>query len=66
MVSRGSLVVSSKESTCSVGDGGSIRGLGRLPREGNGNPLQYSPENPTDTGAWWVRVPGGHKKSDMT
>ena len=28
-----------KESACSVGDLGSIPGLGRYPREGNGNPL---------------------------
>ena len=31
-----------KESTCSVGDLGSIPGLGRSPGEGNGYPLQYS------------------------
>ena len=31
-----------KESTCSVGDSGSIPGLGRSPGEGNGYPLQYS------------------------
>ena len=31
-----------KEYTCSVGDLGSIAGLGRSPGEGNGNPLQYS------------------------
>ena len=32
-----------------AGDPGSIQGLGRSPREGNGNPLQYSGlENPTD------------------
>ena len=30
------------ESACSAGDPGSIPGLGRSPREGNGNPLQYS------------------------
>ena len=30
-----------KESASSVGDRGSIPGLGRAPREGNGNPLQY-------------------------
>ena len=30
-----------KESACSVGDPGSIPGLGRSPGEGNGNPLQY-------------------------
>ena len=31
-----------KVSACSVGDLGSIPGLGRSPGEGNGNPLQYS------------------------
>ena len=31
-----------KESTCSVGDTGSIPGLGRYAREGIGYPLQYS------------------------
>ena len=31
-----------KESTCNVGDLGSIPGLGRSLGEGNGYPLQYS------------------------
>ena len=31
-----------KESTCNVGDLGSIPGLGRSPGEGKGYPLQYS------------------------
>ena len=31
-----------KESTCNVGDLGSIPGLRRSPGEGNGYPLQYS------------------------
>ena len=31
-----------KESTCNVGDLGSIHGLGRSPGEGKGYPLQYS------------------------
>ena len=31
-----------KESTCNVGDLGSIPGLGRYPGEGKGYPLQYS------------------------
>ena len=31
-----------KESACSVGDLGSVPGLGRSPAEGNGNLLQYS------------------------
>ena len=38
-----------KESTCNVGDLGSIPGLGRSPGEGKGYPLQYSNlENPMD------------------
>ena len=37
-----------------VRDPGSISGLGRSPRGGNGNPLQYSClENPMDKAAWW-------------
>ena len=44
-----------KASACNAGDLGSIPGLGRSPREGNGNPLQYSClENPMDRGAWWA------------
>ena len=40
-----------------IRDTGSIPGLGRSPGGGHGNPLQYSClENPTDRGAWWVRV----------
>jgi len=42
----------------SVGDPGSIPGLGRPPGEENGNPLQYSClENPVDGGAWQAIVP---------
>ena len=42
-----------KVSAYSVGDPGSIPGLGRFPGEGNGNPLQYSClENPMDRGTW--------------
>ena len=33
----------SKESTCHVGDLGSISGLGRFPGEGNDSPLQFWP-----------------------
>ena len=43
-----------KESTCNVGDLGSIPGLGRSPGEGNGNPLSIL--------AWritWTEEPGG-------
>ena len=42
-----------KESACNAEDPGSIPGLGRLPGEGNSNPLQYSClENSMDGGAW--------------
>ena len=38
---------------------GSTPGLGRSPREGNGNPLQDTcPENPMDRGAWWATAHG--------
>ena len=50
-----------------IGDVGSIPGLGRSPREGNGNPLQYSClENPMDRGAWWVTVHRVPNELDMT
>ena len=49
----------SKESACSVGHLGSIRGLGRSPREGNGYPLQCSGlENPTGCVVHGVTWPG--------
>ena len=36
-----------------ITDDGLIPGSGRSPREGHGNPLQYSClENPKDRGAW--------------
>ena len=42
-----------------AGDVGSVPGLGRSPREGNGNPLQYSClGNPRDGGAWRATVHG--------
>ena len=42
-----------KESTCNAGDLGSVPGLGRSPREGNGYPLLYSGmENSMHRGAW--------------
>ena len=51
-----------KESACSTGDPGSIPGLGRSPREGNDNPLQYTClENLMDTGACWAAVHGDVK-----
>ena len=52
-----SCVSAGKESSCSAGDMGSIPGLGRSPREGTGNPLQYSClENTMDRGGWWGTV----------
>ena len=48
-----------KESACKAGDLGSIPGLGRSLREGNGYSLQYSClENPMDTEAWQVTIHG--------
>ena len=42
-----------KESTCNVGDPGSIPGSTRSPGEGNGYSLKYSClENSMDKGAW--------------
>ena len=48
-----------KESTCNVGDLGSIPGLGRSPGGGHDNSLQYSclenlrgPRSPVDYGPW--------------
>ena len=55
-----------KESTCNVGDLGSILGSGRSPGAGNGSPLQYSfLENSMDRGAWWATV-HGVSELDMT
>ena len=46
---------SGKESACNAGDLGLIPGLGRSPRGGHGNSLQYSClENFMDRGAWWA------------
>ena len=40
-----------------IRDTGLIPGLGRSPRGGHGNPLQFSClENPMDRGAWWAMV----------
>ena len=48
-----------KASVYNVGDLGSSPGLGRSPREGNDNPLQYyCLENPMDRGAWWATAHG--------
>ena len=50
-----------KESTCNVGDLGSMPGLGRFTGEGNSYPLQYSGlENSMDC------IPWGRTESDMS
>ena len=56
-----------KESACNEGDLGSIPGLGRSPRGGHDNPLQFSGlENAMDRGAWWATVHEFAKESDTT
>ena len=59
-----------KESSCNVEDLGLIPGLGRSPRDGNGNPLQYSGlENSMDRGVWRATIHGvawGHKELETT
>ena len=54
-----------KTPCANAGDTDSIPGSGRLPGEGNGNPLQYfCLRNPMDRGAWWATVHGdGSQKS---
>ena len=53
-----------KNPPANAGDVGSIPRSGRLPGEGNGNPLQYSClENPMDRGGLEGYDPWGHKKS---
>ena len=48
-----------KESACNARDPDSIPGLGKSPREGIGNPLQYPClENSMDRGAWCATVHG--------
>ena len=57
----------SKESTCDVGDMGSIPGLGRSPAGGHGSSLQYSClENPHEQWSLVGYSPWGHKELDMT
>ena len=51
-----------KNPPADAGDVGLIPGLGRSPRGGNGNPLQYSCQGiPMDRGTWQARDPWGHK-----
>ena len=56
-----------KESTCNVGDLGSIPGLGRSPGGGHGNPFQYSClENPHGHRSLVGYSPWGLKELDTT
>ena len=49
--------------TCNAEDVGRIPGLGRSPRGGHDNPLQYSClENPMGRGAWEAVVHGPHRR----
>ena len=53
------LVLVVKNPPANARDTGSIPGLGKSPRGGNGNPLQYSClENSMDIGAWRATVHG--------
>ena len=46
-----------KNLPANAGDAGLIPGLGRSPKEGNGNPLQfYCLGNSMDRGGWWAIV----------
>ena len=60
-----------KESTCKVGDLGSIPGLGRSPGDGNGYPLHYSSlENSMDCivhgfAKSWIRLSNFHFTSEL-
>ena len=53
-----------KESACSAGEPGSVRGLEKPRREGNGNPLQYSHLDGQRSLAGYS--PWGRKESDTT
>ena len=56
-----------KESTCNVGDLGSIPGLGRSPGGRHGNPLQYSClENPHGQRSLAGYSSWSHKEMDMS
>ena len=56
-----------KESTCNAGDMGSIACLGKSPRGGHGNPIQYSClENSHGQSSRAGYSPRGHKQSDTT
>jgi len=56
-----------KNLPASAGDASSIPGLGKSPREGNGNPFQYSYlGNPMDRGAWRATVHRDARELNIT
>ena len=58
---------SGKESALQAGDAGLVPGLGISPKEGNGNPLQYSClGNSMERGAWRATIHVSAKEPDMT
>ena len=59
------LWLSGKEPACNAGDTGSVPGLGRSPRGGNGSSLQYSRE-PHGQRSLVGCSPWGRRESDMT
>ena len=54
----------SKNYACNVGDLSLIPGSGGYPGEENGNPLQYSLENPMHREAWQATVHGVANRHD--
>ena len=59
LTSGGTVIKNKPANSGDVGDTGLIPGLGRSPREGNGNSLQYSClENSMDREAWQATVQG--------
>jgi len=56
-----------KEPACQYRRCGFDPWVGKMPGEGNGNPLQYSwLENPMDREAWWAIVHRVRKESNTT
>ena len=63
----GSDVKTSPANAGNAGDEGSIPELGRHPRGGNGNPLQYSClGNPMDRGAWQATVMESQNQAQLS
>ena len=56
-----------KNLPANAGDTGLILGLGRSPREGSGNSLQYCLDNPMDRGTWQaiVQVVASESESEV-